>query len=73
MTQMNLSMKQKQDHGHREQIGGVAKGEGLGRGMEWEVGVSRYKLLYIEWINSKVLLYSTENYIQYLMINHNRK
>ena len=34
MTQMNLSMKQKQDHGHREQIGGVAKGEGLGRGME---------------------------------------
>ena len=27
----------------------------------------------IEWINSKVLLYSTGNYIQYLVINHNRK
>ena len=27
----------------------------------------------IEWINSKVLLYITENYMQYLMINHNRK
>ena len=45
----------------------VAKGEGAGGGMEWEVGVSRYKLLYIEWI-SKVLLYSTGNYIQYPMI-----
>ena len=51
----------------------VAKMEGGGRGMEWEVGVSRCKLLYIEWINNKVLLYSTENYIQYPMINHNGK
>ena len=42
----------------------VASGEGKGEGMEWEVGVSRCKLLYKEWINSKVLLYSTENYIQ---------
>ena len=51
----------------------VDKGEGVGGRMEWEVGVSRYKLLYIEWINNKVLLYSTENYIQYPMINHNGK
>ena len=43
----------------------VAKGEGVEGGMKWEVGVSRCKLLYIEWINNKVLLYSTENYIQY--------
>ena len=48
----------------------AANGEGLGEGMEWEVGVSRYKILYIEWINNKVLLYSTENYIQYPIINH---
>ena len=41
--------------------------------MEWEVKVSRCKLLYTEWINNKVLLYCTENYIQYLMINHNEK
>ena len=40
--------------------------------MEQEVGVSRCKLLCIEWIN-KVLLYSTKNYIQYAMINHNSK
>ena len=49
----------------------VAKREGVVGGMDWEVGVSRCKLLYIEWINNKVLLYSTENYIQYPMINHN--
>ena len=40
--------------------------------MEWEVGVSRCKLLYTEWMN-KVLLYSTENYIQYPMVDHNEK
>ena len=51
----------------------VAKGEGLGGATEWEGGVSRCKLLYIEWINNKILLYSTENYIQYAMINHNGK
>jgi len=32
-----------------------------GRRMGWEAGVSRWKLLYAEWINSKVLLYSTGN------------
>ena len=69
MTQMNLSMKQ--NHRHREQTGGC-QGEGIGGGMEWEVGVSRCNLLYMEWIN-KVLLYSTENYIQYPLINHNGK
>ena len=41
----------------------VAKGEGDEGGMEWEAGVSRCKLLYIERINKKVLLDST-NYIQ---------
>ena len=70
MTQMNLAMKQ--THGHREQTCGCQEG-GAGEGMEWEVGVSRCKLLYMEWINNKVLLYSTENYIQYPMINHNGK
>ena len=49
----------------------VAKGRQGGGGMEWEFGVSRYKLLYIEWINNKVLLYSIGNYIQCPVINHN--
>ena len=38
-----------------------------------ESGVSRCKLLHIEWIKNKVLLYSTGNYIYYSVINHNGK
>ena len=49
----------------------VAKGEGVGGGMDWEVGVSRCKLLYTERINNKVLPYNTENYIQYPVTNRN--
>ena len=35
---------------------------------ELEFGVSRCKLLSIEWINNKMLLYSIGNYIQYPVI-----
>ena len=42
-------------------------------GWDWEFGVSRYKLLYIRQINNKVLLFSTGNYTQYPVINHNEK
>ena len=51
----------------------VAKGERAGGRMEWEVGVSRCKLLRVGWINNKIQLYSTKNYIQYPMISHNGK
>ena len=51
----------------------VAKEEGGGGGIDWEFGISRCQLLYIEWINNKVLLCSTGNYIQYPVINHNGK
>ena len=70
MTQMNSPMKQKQTHRHREQTCGCQEG-GVWVGKDWELGVSRYKLVYIGWINNKVLLYSTGNYIQYPVINHN--
>ena len=75
---MNLSAKQKQTHRHREQTcgyqGGRGGGGGRGRdGMDWEFGISRCKLLYIGWINNKVLLYSIGNCIQYPVINHNGK
>ena len=43
--------------------------------MNWEFGVSRYQLVYTGWIN-KVLLYSTEHYIQYpitIMENNMKK
>ena len=49
------------------------RGGGRGGGMGWEFGVGRYKLLHIEWINNKVLLYSTGNYSQYPVINHNKR
>ena len=56
MTQMNLSMKQKLTHKHREQTCGCQGGGGWE--MDWECGISRCKLVYIEWINNKVLLNS---------------
>ena len=31
----------------------VAKGEGGGGGIDWELGISRYQLLHVEWINIK--------------------
>ena len=48
----------------------VAKVKGAGGGMDWEFEINRGKLLYIECINNKVLLYSTGNYIQYPVVNH---
>ena len=69
MTQTNLSMKQKQTHRHRKQTcQGTEEGrDGLG------VWGEQMQTIYREQINNKVLLYSTGNYIQYPMINHNGK
>ena len=39
MTQMNLSTKQKENHGHREKTGG---------GMNWEIGIDMYPLICIK-------------------------
>ena len=70
MTQVNLSTKQKQTHRHREQTYGC---QGGGGEKDWEFGISRCKPLYIGWINNKFIVYSTGNYIQYHVINHNGK
>ena len=51
----------------------LPRGEGVEGEMEWEVGVGRFQVFYMEGINNKVLLHSTGNYIQCLMINHNEK
>ena len=48
--------KTKYTHRYRAQTWSDQRAEGRGR-MDWEFGVSRYKLLYREWIN-KVLLYA---------------
>ena len=45
-------------------------GEG---GINEEFGINRYTLLYIKWIKNEDLLYSTGNYIQYLIITYNGK
>ena len=66
---MDLSTKEKQTHGHREQTCGCQGGGGRS-GMDRELGVSRCKLLHLEWISNEVLLHSTENYIQSLGIEH---
>ena len=38
--------------------------------MDWKLAISRYKLLYVEQVNSKVLLNSIGNYIKYSVISH---
>lgn len=52
----------------------VAKQSGSGRGLARESGISRCKLVYVDWINNvPVLLNSTGDYIQYLVIKYNGK
>ena len=41
--------------------------------MHWEFGISKCKLLPIGWIINKALLYRMGSYIQYPVINNNRK
>ena len=48
----------------------VAEEEGGESGKDGEFEIGRFKLLYIEWITNKVLLYPKGNYIQYPGINH---
>ena len=53
----------------------VTKGERSVGGVNEEFEISKYKLLYIyiKYINNEVLLYSTGNYIQFSIVNHNGK
>ena len=41
--------------------------------MNWEYKIKRCTLSYIKQVNNKDLLYSTGNYILYLVINYNGK
>ena len=71
MTQINLQNRNRLTDIENRLI--VAKREWGKGGMDWKFGISRCKLLYRGWIYNKILLYSTGNYIQYPVINHNRK
>ena len=72
MAERSLSTEQKQTQRHREQIYGCC-GEGEGSGMAWEFGVSKSKLLHLEWICNEILLYNTGNYIHHTMEDNMRK
>ena len=56
---------------HREQTSGCQQEKG--RGMYWEFGVGRCKVLHLEWISNKLLVYRRGNYIQYPVVDHNGK
>ena len=58
-------------HRYREQTCCQRKGVGVGKVRVGSLGISRCKLLYTEWIDNKVLLYSAGNYIQCPVINPN--
>ena len=47
----------------------VAKGEEGGSGMDWDLGISKCKLLHLEWMGNELLLYSTRNSVQSLGID----
>ena len=51
----------------------VAKGRGGGGGMDWEFEVGKCKLLHLEWVNNKVLMYGRGKTIFNIVINHNGK
>ena len=53
MAQVNLLTKQKQTHGNGEQTSGC-QGGGGGSGMDWELPVSRCKLLHLGWMGNEV-------------------
>ena len=58
--------KQKQTHRHEKQTHGYLRGK---RGIQEEIGTNMYTLLDIkQTINKDLLLYSTGNYIQYLVM-----
>ena len=59
MAQMNLQNRNRSID--MENRLAVDKGEGRGRGMDWEFGVGKCKLLYTEWIYTE-LLYTARSY-----------
>ena len=70
---MNLSMKQKQTHRHREQVCGCY-GEGeVEEGWSGRLELQQLQTIIYIMDKQQVLLYGTINYIQYPMINHNER
>ena len=66
---MSPSIVKKQTHGLGEQTCGCQSGWRRS-GMDWTFGVSKFKRFNLEWIGNEILLYSTGNYIQSLVMEH---
>jgi len=66
---MNFCMKQTNKLTYIENTLVVVKGEGYNENMV----LPNVNYYYVDWINNKILLYSTGNYIQVPVINHTRK
>ena len=58
----NELFHRKETHGLGEQTCGCQERRG-GSGMDWELGVNRFRLLPLEWISNEILLCSTGNYV----------
>ena len=61
--------KAETDHGHGEKIY-VCQGKAGKKRMDGEFGVGRFKLLHLEQMGNGVLLYSTWDCVQSLMLEH---
>ena len=66
---MNLFTKQKQNHRCRKKTSGYWVGGEAG-GINCEIGIDIYTLLYIKYITNKNLLYSTGNSTQYSVMTY---
>ena len=64
-----LSTEKEQTHGHGGHTCGCQEERGVS-GMDWEFGVGRCKILYLEWISNGILLCRTGNYIWSLVMGH---
>ena len=73
MIQINTLMEKKKKDSQTENRLVVVKREDRRGGEDWELRISGCKLLYIGWVNHKILLYSTGNYIHYSVTNHSGK
>ena len=69
MVQMSLRTEQKQAHRHIKQTYGFQGGKWSG-GINWEIGIDMYTLLYIKQIINKDLLHSTHSSTQFSVMTY---
>ena len=68
---MNLFAKQKQAYRYKNKLYGYHREKGGGKNLK--LGINRYMLLYKKQITNKDPLYSTGDYIKYLVITYDGK